>query len=824
MNNANKAFHPFFQSKKPTRQPQEISTEPTPSNSIQNDHIEPLKANQDTTKKPRKAKKTAQNLPPIPRFFCKPESSKKQATQPPLETRQRPVFLSDVIQADEALVAKRKAAAAKAASDHEFSRLDRSIFGDGHITDKTYTSLNLELPEKPQIDLKSMIQHQQTSFFTKGRQLREKRVNRSQSSDMEQDTVMSNRMDTRVEVEGVLDTYFPQWRIFPSCVTFVQSIFNDPPKLNRSNRQWTDKYRPSQVNGLLGARHNYVYLKDWLHQMKVEPLSAPQPTDDQKQVKRTKKKKKKLNMNSYRHEEDGDEDMGLMRGLSLQEEEDDDFVVNPATQKRRVKKEPMRSNILLLVGEHGVGKTATVYTAAEQMEYEVFEINSGSRRSGKDIMSMVGEMTKSHLVAFGVAPPVSAQSLFIERPKPIPTQKRKKLNPTLSSGNYTTSAAKTTKRDTDVTLKSFLRKKEPSTPLPVSAPTTKQSLILLEEVDLLFEEDKGFWTSVIELAQKSKRPIIMTCNDLDQIPLDNLCLQIVLDIKPPPDTELLPYLWLVCYREGFQVDPVDLVCLVGLLGRDIRKLLQTLEMFAGQAIFGNYLGIHQDMDQAEMKLQCMPSETGVDTYRVACEYQDMNMFGEQENQETLESITKALENDSFIDTWLEEKHNILEEMEDITKDQINGYTYLKLDRPSESDDLLRIRELGADTTVLNNQIPRSEVWKQLVSDESSHWVDLCSARVSLAEDYRDLLERILPATIDDQMLMMEYIPHIQMMMMASESPKENHRMRTTRSKRKKTHLSLSEEAIESLNEARPIIDETAYIIQYLQSLKTIHRQ
>lgn len=41
----------------------------------------------------------------------------------------------------------------------------------------------------------------------------------------------------------------------------------------------------------------------------------------------------------------------------------------------------------------------------------------------------------------------------------------------------------------------------------------KNSLILLEDIDLVFDEDEGFVSAACQLASNTKRPIIMTCKE-----------------------------------------------------------------------------------------------------------------------------------------------------------------------------------------------------------------------------------------------------------------------------------------------------------------------
>lgn len=48
------------------------------------------------------------------------------------------------------------------------------------------------------------------------------------------------------------------------------------------------------------------------------------------------------------------------------------------------------------MGPAGCGKTATVYALAEELGYNVLEVNASSRRNGKTVLSHLHEATQSH--------------------------------------------------------------------------------------------------------------------------------------------------------------------------------------------------------------------------------------------------------------------------------------------------------------------------------------------------------------------------------------------------------------------------------------------
>ncbi|KAL6957698.1 hypothetical protein U1Q18_051449 [Sarracenia purpurea var. burkii] len=137
------------------------------------------------------------------------------------------------------------------------------------------------------------------------------------------------------------------------------------------------------------------------------------------------------------------------------------------------------TNCIVLHGPSGCGKTAMIYACAAELGYEVFELYPGmGKRSGHALEAAVGDLAKNHMVFGGGA---GGGATFKTKSVLDLMRKRKSGSP---------------------------EKPKPADVLGKSAgkQQTRQSIILIEEADLLYEEDKGFWVGVVELVAKSRRP------------------------------------------------------------------------------------------------------------------------------------------------------------------------------------------------------------------------------------------------------------------------------------------------------------------------------
>lgn len=321
---------------------------------------------------------------------------------------------------------------------------------------------------------------------------------------------------------------------------------------------WTEKWRPRRADHVLGNENHARYLRDWLTALEVQ-LTAAAPESPQKPsttVVHHQSKSRKLIVKEDRGQkrqrpqviravtkskgrkkqriDSDDEDSWIVDSDDVEEpfdeEEDEEaeFALQSSNKPRLSRLRRMESspapasspprseishtpqtftelhNTILIVGPQGSGKTAAVHACATELDFEVFEVYPGvGKRSGVSLDQLVGEVGKNHLVRTskaGVAKLEGAKNAFAGM-----FSKAKEVHRSAAVGPDF--------MEIDVDTGSTAHADDASkTPQSV-----RQSLILLEEVDVLFEEDRGFWPAVISLIKDCKRPVIMTCNGMQNL-------------------------------------------------------------------------------------------------------------------------------------------------------------------------------------------------------------------------------------------------------------------------------------------------------------------
>lgn len=333
-----------------------------------------------------------------------------------------------------------------------------------------------------------------------------------------------------------------------------------------SQETWCDKWRPRRAEHVLGNEKEATYLREWLSalELQLQPGEPPEPISAtvlnssavkevvdsrRKQAKRPRpqvvrtvekqRRRKKQRLDS--DDEDHwivDDDYAMVEAQSTEAEEEELNIGSPKrlSRLRRIQSSPAPSpetcpsptldkipphantlsfsedlhNTILLAGPVGSGKTAAVYACANELGWDVFEVHPGTgKRSGVCIEQLIGEVGKNHMV--GKASKAKA--------KPKEGEEKSVFMNMFAKGKGSANISQSEAIDESMKVDNIASAREdfgfvmqPEAQAVGESTTVRQSLILLEEVDILFEEDRGFWTAVINLIKDCKRPVVLTCN------------------------------------------------------------------------------------------------------------------------------------------------------------------------------------------------------------------------------------------------------------------------------------------------------------------------
>ncbi|KAI8988518.1 P-loop containing nucleoside triphosphate hydrolase protein [Mycotypha africana] len=659
-----------------------------------------------------------------------------------------------------------------------------------------------------------LIKSEKQRFYAKQKQQREALIEAERQHDY---IIKKPKKFSMKEIDRKMTLHYnDSWKKDKCC----KALFDRLSHINHSDRKvpWVNKYCPHRVEGLMGCVTDHEYLRDWLNMLKLKPAATA--NDVQRWSKAKKKDKLQPSAMPYRKKRTNDDDTYDME------------MMDDSTNEL--------FNLMLLVGNHGVGKSAAVYTAAKEAGYTVFEINATTRRAGKDIAEKIGEMTESHLVRFDAhikKRKIDRETIIIrdtvkkkkktldiaehfKRLLNVSTQEEDTEENTgkpLEKTEVTVEEDEQGKMQNNNTLKMFFQKaEEKQRELAKTRP--KQSLVLLEEVDILYEEDKGFWPAVIDLCQKSKRPIVMTCNETSKIPFDSLNFQEVIFYEIPKRDSIIPYIHLICYSENYVVDPVEIEYLCNMLEYDIRQIINTLQLWLSKStqqdgyIIFNHLFAHimgfSDVLYTGDPIVLMDKLKGLDvkTRTLCTQYYFAirnKRRGRKPTETNIDTICRAMHNLAFADVWIgltdRQRHQLYDIDQYEIEDIVNGNEVIcKRARDLDHWDLSETIE--NTISILNMNGIKDLTWRDTLLNWPLHYETLKHQSASVSRDSIASLSSFIVDTpyikTNEKLFMKEYMPTIRSLCEHDEAIISKGRI--SRSRKNSRYIQLEDENRESL--------------------------
>ena len=330
-------------------------------------------------------------------------------------------------------------------------------------------------------------------------------------------------------------------RSYPALFRILKPyLFDDPkpPTFPLAQESWSERWKPQRAEEVLGNEEQAIYLRDWLAALRLQGITVQEPVRGKLPHNRKSKKRKRPDIirQVKKRQKTGMEDFIASDGSDdesnyYDQQLDSELILasklgcsSPSSHATSLASSPLSSppatepedyelpapqfthgrthlssklhNTILLCGPSGCGKTAAVYACAEELGWDVFEVFPGiGERNGPSLNKLVGDVGKNHLVKavhqahrfFG--PQIGSQRMTESCHHPQLDGEDKPPNSPLPT---TTRAARSMTPDQEV----------------------KQSLILVEEVDILYQTDTGFWNALINIIKECRRPVVLTCNGM----------------------------------------------------------------------------------------------------------------------------------------------------------------------------------------------------------------------------------------------------------------------------------------------------------------------
>ncbi|CAK8566401.1 unnamed protein product [Lathyrus sativus] len=318
---------------------------------------------------------------------------------------------------------------------------------------------------------------------------------------------------------------------------------------------WAYKYKPTKAVEVCGNDEAVNFLSDWLHQW---------------HERRYKPRNKTSN-----------------RDTRVMQDDDDDYICSDSDyDSEDMNEEDSLQNVLLITGPTGSGKSAAVYACAQEQGFDILELNASDCRNGTVVKQYFGDALGSHGFKRLSEHTSSSQQITTNFP-PAPALVNDKAADEVNdevvelitlSDDEARSPCKTSQK--------LLGKND-------VACDKVQTLILVEDVDILFPEDRGCIAAIQQIAETARGPIILTSNSENPGLPDNFD-RLHVSFSFPTPKELLCHLYSVCLGEGAPIHPLLLEKFIQSCDGDIRKTIMHLQFWLQSKIFSKDLKAQTD--------------------------------------------------------------------------------------------------------------------------------------------------------------------------------------------------------------------------------------